>query len=142
MKINKIMVPVKGHPVDEQAVRLACQIARQEKAKVLIFHVLVVRRIVPLETEDPQRIEAGEQLLDRMDRVARTLGITPMVELLQARAVAPTLIQEAVEREVDLIIMGVPFRKPIEEFYLGSTVRHILKNAACRVWLCREEAVE
>ncbi len=140
MKIAKIMVPVKGHSVDEQAVRLACQTARQERAQVLIFHVLEVSRMVPLETEDPARIQRGEQILEKAERIARGTGVSPYTELLQARVVAPALMQEAVERQVDLIIMGVPYHPPLEEFHIGTTVRQILKNATCRVWLCRQEA--
>jgi nucleotide-binding universal stress UspA family protein len=136
------MVPVKGHTVDEQAARLASLVARQEKAKLLIFHVLEIRRAVPLETEDPARIEHGEKILENADRAARAMGVVPYTELLQARTVAPTLMQEAAERQVDLIIMGVPYRQPLDEFYLGSTVRYVLKNAACKVWLCRQEEVE
>jgi nucleotide-binding universal stress UspA family protein len=140
MKFSKILVPVKGHAVDDQVVRLACITARVYKAKVSVLHVIEMRRSLPLETENAPEIQHAEEILDRASQVAREVGVQVQTELLQARAVAPVLMDEAIERGTDLIIMGVPYRQPLEEFYIGSTIRYILKNAACPVWLCREQA--
>lgn len=140
MKFSKILVPIKGHAVDDQVIRLACITARAYKAKVSILHVIEMRRSLPLETENAPEIQRAEEILDRASQVAREVGVQVQTELLQARAVAPVLLDEATERGTDLIIMGVPYRQPLEEFYIGSTVRYILKNAACPVWLCREQA--
>lgn len=140
MKYSKILVPVKGLPIEDHAIRVACNIARQAKAKVIVVHVIEMRRNLPLETEDAPEIQHGETVLEHAFKVAKESGIAPETELLQARAVGPVLMDEATNREVDLIVMGVPYRQPLDEFYLGSAVRHILKNALCQVWLCRQEA--
>ena len=140
MKFSKILVPIKGHAVDDQVIRLACMTARVHKAKVSVLHVIEMRRSLPLETENAPEIQRAEEILDHASQVAREVGVQVQTELLQARAVAPVLLDEATERQTDLIIMGVPYRQPLEEVYLGSTVRYILKNAACPVWLCREQA--
>lgn len=59
-------------------------------------------------------------------------------ELLQAREVGPALVDEAIERGVDLIIIGVPYKKRFGEFNLGKVAPYMLKNAPCRVWLVRQ----
>lgn len=140
MKFSKILVPVKGHAVDDQVIRLACITARQYKAKVSVLHVIEMRRSLPLEAENAPEIQHAEEILEHVSQVAREAGYQVQTELLQARAVAPVLLEEAADRGSDLIIMGVPYRPPLEEFYIGSTVRYILKNAVCPVWLCREQA--
>lgn len=140
MKFTSILVPVRGYPVDEDAVHLACQMARQFKAKVSVIHTIELRRSLPLEVESAPEIQEGERILEQADQVARAAGVHIETELLQARVVGPVLVDEAVERRADLIIMGVPYREPIDEFPLGGTIRFVLKNAACRVWLCREVA--
>ncbi len=140
MKFSKILVPVAGVPIDDQAVRLACLTARYNKARVLLVHVIEVRRTMPLESENDAEIERGEQVLAQADRVAHQIGVQTESELLQARAVAPVLLDLATDRGIDLIVMGVPYRPPLDEFRIGTNVREILKNARCQVWLCREQA--
>ena len=142
MKFSKILVPVKGHPADDQAIQLAAYLARQSKAKILVIYVIEMRRSLPLEAENEPEIQRAEQILEHAQKVAKEAGVHVDSDLLQARVVAPVLLDEAMERGVDLIIMGVPYRPPLEEFYLGSGVRYILKNALCPVWLCRQEAQE
>lgn len=140
MKFTNLLVPVIGKPIDDQAVQLAGQIARQTKAHVLAAHVIEVSRAMPLETESAAELHAGEMVLEHADAVARKLGVRVDTELLQARVAGPVIVELANERGIDLIIMGVPYRSPLEEFRLGTTVRHILRNALCQVWLCREQA--
>ncbi|MDO8670998.1 MAG: universal stress protein [Dehalococcoidia bacterium] len=48
------------------------------------------------------------------------------------------MVDEAVERGVDLVIVGVTYKKRFGEFNLGKVTPYVLKNAPCRVWLCRE----
>ncbi len=142
MKFTRVLVPVKGVPIEDQVVRVACGAARQFKAKVIIVHVIEIRRNMPLEAENTPEIQHGEVILEHAFQVAREAGVQPETELLQARVVGPVLMEEAANRGIDLIVMGVPYRHPIDEFYLGSSVKFILKNAACQVWLCRQEATE
>ena len=58
--------------------------------------------------------------------------------LLQARDVGPAVVQEAVERGAELIVMQMPYKKRFGSFTLGDTIPYIIKNAPCRVILCRE----
>ena len=56
-------------------------------------------------------------------------------EALQAREAGPAIIDEAVEREVDLILMGVKYKRRFGQFSLGNVVPYVLKNAPCPVIL-------
>ncbi|MDP2728276.1 MAG: universal stress protein, partial [Dehalococcoidia bacterium] len=59
-------------------------------------------------------------------------------ELLQAREVGPAIVDEAIERGVDLILLGVPYKKRFGEFNMGRVAPYVLKNAPCRVWVIRQ----
>lgn len=142
MGFSHILVPIKGSPCDDAAIRLACQIAKQDKGKVLAIHVIEIQRNLPLNAENDTQIQQGEQVLEHAEQIARTVKGAIETELLQARVAGSALIDEATERQVDLIVMGVPYRKPLGDFVLGSTTSYLLKNAACPVWLCREAASE
>jgi len=59
-------------------------------------------------------------------------------DLLQAREAGPTIIDEAIEHEVDLILLGIKYKRRFGQFNLGSVVPYVLKNAPCRVILYQQ----
>ena len=61
-------------------------------------------------------------------------------DLLQAREAGPTIVDEAVARGIDLILMGVEYKRHFGQFSLGSVVPYVLKNAPCRVILYHKQA--
>lgn len=138
MKFSKILVPIEGAPLDDEAIQYACVIARKDKAKVLVIYVIEVQRALPLDAEAAPLIQRAELALEHAENVAEEMGYQVESELLQARAAGPALVDEAIERGVDLIIMGVPYRKRLGDFSLGDTPSYVVKNAPCRVWLCRQ----
>jgi len=141
-KISQILIPVEGTPADEAALRLGCQIARQDKAKLLAVYVIEVKRAMALDTENAPDIDRGERLLAQAEQTAKQLGVKIETELLQARLVGPTIINEVTERNVDLIIMGIPYHDSMGEFRLGDTTGYVMKTATCQVWLCRQPSKE
>jgi nucleotide-binding universal stress UspA family protein len=63
--------------------------------------------------------------------------------LVQARDVAAALVDEAVERNADLLVLGLPYRKKFGgDFAIGRTIPYALKNAPCAVWVAREPMPE
>ncbi len=135
MEFQNILVPVSGTEADEEAIRLACRLARGDKARVLAVYVIPIERTLPLDTEIETEVQKAEGILDRMESVAREQNYVIETDLLQARDVGPSIIDEAVEREVDLILMGVTYIRSFGQFSLGTVVPHVLKNAPCRVIL-------
>ena len=89
-------------------------------------------------TENAAQMPSAESVLEHAEQIAHSARGTIETELLQARAAGVALVDEAVERRVDLIILGIPYRNPLGDFQIGTTTQYILKNARCPVWLCRE----
>ena len=139
-KFTKILVPVAGMPYEDEVIRFAALVARQDKASLLLIYVIEIQRTLPLDAENAPEIERGEAVLQHAEQVASQNKVRAETELLQARVVGSVLMDEANERRVDLVIMGVPYREPIGEFSLGTTASYIMKNASCPVWICRESA--
>ncbi len=138
MEVPKFLVPVNGDKVDEEVIRLACNMAKRRKGKVYVVHVIEVKRSLPLDAEIEPEIQNGEKLLAQAERLADTLDWEVETDLLHAREVGPAIVDEAVERGVDMIVMGINYKKRFGEFDLGSTVPYVLKNVPCRVLLWRE----
>jgi len=135
VEFNRIMVPVIGTEADDEAVRLACQLAKRSKGKIWAAYVVILKRTLPLEAEiEPEMVKA-EGILDRAESIADEQDYELETDLLQAREAGPTIVEEAVERNVDLIIMGIEYKTRFGQFSLGSAVPFVLKNAPCQVIL-------
>lgn len=140
MEFSKILVPVTGTEVDDETIRLACRLAKKDKAKIWAVYVITVKRSLPLAAEIEPEIRKAEGILDHIVSVAEEEEYEIETDLLQARDAGPTIIDEAVEREVNLILMGLPYKRSFGQFSLGSVVPYVLTNAPCRVILYHEGA--
>ncbi len=138
MEYRKILVPVTGSEVDEEAIRLACRLAKKSKGKIYAVYVITVKRTLPLDAEIESEIRKAEGILDHMERVAEEEDYEVETDLLQAREAGLTIVEEAVEQKVALILMGVKYKRRFGQFSLGNTVPYVLKNAPCRVILCHQ----
>ena len=135
MGFNKILVPVCSTEADEEAIKLACVLAKKAKGKIWAVYVITVKRSLPVEAEIDPEIRKAEDILDQMEGYAEEQDYEVETDVLQAREAGSAIIDEAVERGVDLILMGVKYKKRFGQFSLGSVVPYVLKNAPCPVIL-------
>ena len=133
MDFHKILVPVVGTQADEEAIRLACALAKKNKVKICAVYVITIKRSLPLDADVEAEIRKAETILDHMESVAEEEDCEIDTDLLQARDAGPSIVDEAVEREVDLILIGTVYKTRFGQFSLGDTVPYVLKNAPCRV---------
>lgn len=140
MEFSKILVPVTGTQVDNEAIRLACRLGKKNKAKIWVVYVIAVRRTLPIEAEIESEIKKAEDILDSIEGVAGEENYEVKTDVLQAREAGPAIVDEAVERGVDLIVMGIPYKRHFGQFSLGTVVPYVLTNAPCRIILYREHS--
>lgn len=138
MDIKRILVPINGDRADEEAVRLACSLARRNKAKIYAVYVIEVERILPLDAEIQPEMRKAEEVLDKAEQMAEEEEYQMESEILQAREAGHAIVKEAVEKTVDLIVMGFTYKRRFGEFSLGTTMPYVMRNASCRVIVCRE----
>jgi len=137
-----ILVPTDGSSASMRAVALACSIAKRNKGRVYVVHVIEVKRSLPLDAELEPEASEGERILLQADKAADEQDFEVQGGLLQAREAGHAVVDEAVERGVDAIILGVDYKRPVGEFQLGRLTQYVLKNAPCLVWICRQSAEE
>jgi len=137
-RATRILVPIKGNVTDREVLELACETARASKAQVFVIHVIEVKRTLPLDAELQDEAERGEDLLNQAEQIAEALGVAIHTDLLQARDVGPAIVDEILERGIDLVVMGISYKKRFGEFDIGLTLPYVLKHASCRVWVCRQ----
>ena len=139
MQANKVLVPAHGDERDNQALWLARAMTQETKGKIYVLYVIEVQRDLPLDADVGSDSAKGEQVLQRIEKLGEEYHCHIEAEILQARDAGPAVVQEAVERWVEAIVMAVPYKRRHGVFSLGQTVPYILKNAPCPVLLLRGE---
>lgn len=135
MEAKKILVPIRGSDADEETMRLACRLAKKDKGKVWAVSVVAIKRALPLDAEIESEIREAEAVLDRVETVAEEEDYEIETDVLQAREIGPAIVDEAVERGVDLIVMGISYKQRFGQFSLGNVAPYVMKNSPCPVLL-------
>jgi nucleotide-binding universal stress UspA family protein len=138
MKLNRILVATRGSIADEEAMRLACELAKKSKAEIYVLYVIEVNRTLPLDAVVESDIEKAEKVLTRVEDIAAENKCEIQTDLIQSREAGPAIVDAAKEKKADLILMGLNYKKRFGTFDLGKTIPHVLEEAPCRVLLLRE----
>ncbi len=139
MRLKQILVPLAGAAVDADLIRLAVDLARPSKAKIFAVHVIEVRWNMALDAVLEPELDRGEALLAAAVRVAEQAGGQIETELLQAREAAAAIVDTARERNSELILIGMPYRKRLGRTYVSRTVEDVYLGAHCAVLAYRQE---
>jgi nucleotide-binding universal stress UspA family protein len=138
MEFRKILVPVSGTETDVETIKLACRLARRDKSKILAVYIIPIEHSLPLDAEMSIEVKKAEAILNNAGKIALLQGYEIETDLLQARNIGPSIIDEALERQADLIVMGIYYKQHFGQYSLGDVTPYVLKNAPCRVILFQQ----
>jgi nucleotide-binding universal stress UspA family protein len=141
LEATRILVPVNGDPATERTFRWTCRMARQDKAEIHAIYVMEVPLDLPMESDLTNDIAKGERILETIEAIGAEERFRDVeAKLLRARSAGRALVQETEDRRIDLVVLGVPYRKRFGTFQIGSTASYIFNNAPCRVLFLRDQA--
>ena len=140
---SRALIALNGAPSDAVIVRLVAELARPTKAELIGVHVVEINWTLPLDTDVAGSSDEAQRILDLAEGVAEGARQPLETVLLQARDVGAAIVDEAIERDADLVVAGLPFRKRFGgDFAIGRTIPYVLKNAPCAVWVVRDPMPE
>ena len=114
--------------------RLACELLRSRKDGLHVIYIIEVERRLPIDAEIAPAIAKGEEVLNHMEQISKSYKCRADGEIVQARESGAALVQEAVTRSVDTIVLSTTYRQRHGgEFFIDKTASYVLKNAPCRV---------
>lgn len=142
-QFRRAVIALSGGRTDRPIVALAAGIAKAGHAELVGVHVVEIDWTLPLDADVASRSENAQRVLDIAETTAEAARYKLETVLLQARDVGAAIVDEAIERGADLVIVGLPFRRRFGgDFTIGGTIPYILKNAPCAVWVIREAMPE
>jgi nucleotide-binding universal stress UspA family protein len=136
-KLKKILVAVSGNTSDEDAINLACLLAKKPRAEVYVVYIIEVKRSLPIDAIISLDLDKAEQILNRAEDIAAENDYEIKTDVLQAREAGVAIVDSAVEKDIDLILMGLDYKKRFGMFNLGDAIPYVLEEAPCRVLLLR-----
>jgi nucleotide-binding universal stress UspA family protein len=142
-QFRRAVIALSGSRTDRPIVALAAELARTTHSELVGVHVVEIDWTLPLDADVAGQSEDAQRVLDIAEATAEAQRYKLDTVLLQARDVGAAIVDEATEREADLIICGLPFRRRFGgDFAIGRTIPYVLKNAPCAVWVIREAMPE
>jgi nucleotide-binding universal stress UspA family protein len=135
--LKDVLVPVSGTPISFEALSVACSLSKRNKGKVYAVSIIEVARTMALDAEMAPEARAAEEVLQKAEQLGSSLDCKVEGEILQARDAGHAIVDEAIERQVDAIVMGVAYEMPLGEFELGTTAKYVIGHAPCQVILLR-----
>jgi nucleotide-binding universal stress UspA family protein len=139
----RAVVALSGSPSDALILRLVLDLAKPVRAQVVAVHVVEIDWTLPLDANVAGMSDEAQRVLDMAEAQAEHANLAIESVLVQARDVGAAIVDEAVERDADLLVLGLPYRKRFGgDFAIGRTVPYVLKNAPCAVWVARDPMPE
>ena len=143
---TRIIVPVHGTKSDKKAIELAGMLGSGKDTDLVLVYVVEVAQSLPLEADLPGDASSGESVLAQAEAWARSASDGRIgrvrAELLQARSAGAAIVDEAIERGADVIVMALRQHMRHGQPTRGSTVPYVLENAPCEVVVNRLPAVD
>jgi nucleotide-binding universal stress UspA family protein len=146
---KRIMVPLDGSPLAEQALSHATAQAERFDAEIVLLKVL--EPLPEATLTSPASVQRAEQLSaqlarDYLERVAERIrdeGIAVEIALLEGKPYLE-LVRYAAEPEVDMIVMSTRGHSGWSRWLLGSVADRVVRGAAVPVLLvqCQEACRE
>jgi len=143
LEYRSIIVPIApGYPSDE-AMDVACRLARERGSRIVAVTVIEVPLELPLDAYLPDEVREANEQLDEARAIGESYGVNVVARLVRARNSGRAIVDEAVRRGSEIIVMGGPRRVRLaagRRAIFGDTVDFVLKHAPVRVMVAAGSA--
>jgi nucleotide-binding universal stress UspA family protein len=145
VQIKKILVPIDGSDCSLYAAKYAIKLAKDENAQLYYIHVI---GSVPYGYESSphaidqyfkdleQKVQSWFDEIKDMAKNEGILGINTET-FTDVKSVIGSIIDYAVTKEIDLIVIGTRGRNGLKKFIMGSVANGVVQHAHCSVLLVR-----
>lgn len=143
---STILVPVDFSPCSDEAFRIACQMARLCKARMLVLHVIDTSALAAFNRLGLLAVPSDGAAQRRRLRHHARLNVRRLLESEEAKDLALTrmivegapfveITKTARMQKVDLVVMGSYGGRSgsVDKIFFGSTAEKIVRTAGCPV---------
>ena len=132
---RRLVVPVVDEPASHTALDVACRLAAERGASIVVVSALVLPAALPLDAHLVSQEADARAFLESAEATVASFGVHAVARLVRARAAGGAIVDEARAAGADLIVLGAT-RKILRStgaLVFGNTVQQVLSSAPCRV---------
>ena len=139
IEFKQIICPVDLSDSSVRAFAHAAAIAQWYDAQLTVLHVVPTFEPIQMRGDlgDPVRVITPmprEQVLEEMSRTLNLAAVSPRATpIAEAGDPQSTIIDQAISKKADLIVMGTHGRRGFKRLLLGSVTEAVLREAPCPV---------
>ena len=130
---SRILVPLKLGPIGDEVLATAIKLAEERGSAITVLHVVSVPLDTPLDAELPGREEIARDAIEDAKELASEHGIDVEGAFVRARSIGAAVVEEAVARDADLILMGSSPLWRRQSRFFSPTVDYVLRKAPSEV---------
>ena len=142
LPLATILYPTDFSEQSEFAFRLACALARDYKARLVLLHVLPPPMVIyaggPVPAETWPTIDEAKERLHHLEGQAHRVRVESQV--MEGDPV-DMILRAAEETNSDVIVMGTHGRTALSRLLLGSVAESVLRKAPCPVLTAKPLAI-
>ena len=134
LSIRRILYPTDYSELSRPALDMACALARDFDAELVICHVspppiaaVADGMVVDIPTGE------AEQMAARLEKVQPDNPRLPVTHKLLRGDPAAEIVRFAARAKIDLIVLGTHGRGGLSRLLMGSVAEHVLRKAQCPV---------
>jgi len=127
-----VLVPTNGTEYAERAIELACRLALEQEAAILLVHVIEVPRTLPLGAPLPEAERHAAEVLTRACDIVSLHNLQSKAIVQRARDAGSGVLAAARDERADLIVMGLKSHYHSGLLW-GHTPEVLLHRAPCEV---------
>ncbi len=130
---RRILVPMKLGIIGEEMLATAVKLAGQHGASVEALHVIRVPLDLPIDAALAGAEEEAAASLEEAKALGAEQNVIVIGTTVRARAIGRAIVDHAVEKRCDLIVVGSSPRWRRQSRFFSPTVDYLLRTAPCEV---------
>ncbi len=130
---RRLLVPMKLGPIGEEMVATAVALAKERDARVDALFVVVVPLEFAIDAPLYEREEQAAASLAEAVLLGEENGVRVEPVSVRARSIGKAILEQAAERDSDLIVLGSSPRWRRQSAFFSPTVDYVLRSAPCEV---------
>jgi basic amino acid/polyamine antiporter, APA family len=131
---RRLLVPIAGSSESRRAVEIACSLAAERDAELVVVFVLEVSPLLPLDARMDDEEAAARTAFREAEEIADSFAIRLRGRKVRARDAGPAIVDAAEELGADVVVIAAPRkRRAYGRSRFGATVRYVLAKAPCPV---------
>ncbi|HEX7588904.1 MAG TPA: universal stress protein [Anaerolineae bacterium] len=134
---HRIIVPVLESALSMQAVEVACQLASEQQATIMLACVIQVHETLGLDMLLPGAQERAKRLVRQAESIVLQHGLQAESCVVQHRNAEDAILELACKLSAKTIVVGMSNASGWPNSQIGKTVSGLFQHAPCRVVIAK-----